>query len=143
MLPVVPMPNRALGLHLRNGYAEFRCAGKKGPSIMNSESLRCLGMLFFVLACGIGGCAGEKHVVLGSRDGVSMQCRLCFDETVKVRKLHRDQKSWRYRDVAIRKHQCPDCTGNVEYYFKEGKAMVRCARCAPAGVDCDRCLPPA
>ena len=92
------------------------------------------------------GCATDRHghEVGASQpaDGKPVACRLCYDESVKILKSRWPkavQQGKQYE--TIKRHQCPDC-GQLEFYAQDGKPMIKCARCAPNGLPCDRCLPP-
>ena len=95
-----------------------------------------------------GGCAARetKHVMTQPATGQVMACQLCYDEIVKVRKSHvpvAPKSVPRHnRLVEVKRHACPDCKTEAVFYDEDGALMVRCARCAPDGVACDRCLPP-
>ncbi len=79
------------------------------------------------------------HDVVPAGGGQRLGCRLCYDETVRV--LTGAPKYRRYK--TIQRHRCEECKTDVAFYDgDDGKLMIRCARCAPDGVQCDRCLPP-
>ena len=63
------------------------------------------------------------------------------DEVVAVRTEYAKGGNWSHTAAAT-KHQCPDCKASMEFYEKDGKLMVKCSKCAPAGMACDKCLPP-
>ncbi len=103
-------------------------------------------ILVCLLPCGVG-CATNPpaHEVAAAqpRDGQPLACRLCYDETVKVLKTRwpkAQHQGGQYQ--LIKRHQCPDCGHDVEFYTQDGRPMIKCARCAPDGLPCDRCLPP-
>lgn len=79
------------------------------------------------------------HNVAPAERGHRLGCQLCYDEMVRV--LTGSPKHRRYK--TIMRHRCADCTTDVAFYVgDDGKLMIRCARCAPEGMPCDRCLPP-
>jgi len=82
--------------------------------------------------------AGGKHKTMAQAADHPMMCQKCYDEAVRVRK---PGTKWR-RTQVIKKHMCPDCKAEMTTYTKDGKAMIKCASCAPEGVACDKCMPP-
>jgi uncharacterized metal-binding protein YceD (DUF177 family) len=79
------------------------------------------------------------HNVAPTESGHRLGCQLCYDEMVRV--LTGSPKHRRYKTT--RRHRCAECTTDVSLYVgDDGKLMIRCARCAPVGQPCDRCLPP-
>ncbi len=79
------------------------------------------------------------HTVVAANEGQRLSCQLCYDEVVRV--LTGPPKHRRYKTV--QRHRCVECTTEVAFYVgNDGKLMIRCARCAPDGMPCDRCLPP-
>lgn len=79
------------------------------------------------------------HSVAPPESGHRLGCQLCYDET--VRGLTGSPKHRRYK--TIMRHRCAECTTDVAFHVDDdGKLMIRCARCAPEGMPCDRCLPP-
>lgn len=93
------------------------------------------------IAVWIGGCATPErraHPVASQQAGHRMQCRMCYDMAVRV--STGPPKHRRYK--VVQRHECPDCRANVVIYSQEGEMKIKCARCAPEGVPCDRCVPP-
>lgn len=88
------------------------------------------------------GCKHAHHQMGDPGRAQTMQCRLCYDESSQTLHLVRNSKSASYRNEEIRRHQCPDCKTEVVSYMQDGTPMIRCAKCAPDGLPCDRCLPP-
>lgn len=96
---------------------------------------------FMIGAIGIGGCTTPErraHPVVSHPAGHPMQCRMCYDMAVRV--LTGPSRHKRYQ--VVQRHQCPECRANVVIYTQEGEMKIKCARCAPEGVPCDRCVPP-
>lgn len=120
----------------------FANAAHVGVLFMNAakSSLRTVAVL--VSGVWIGGCAapGERraHPVVSQPAGHPMQCRMCYDVAVRVRTG--PAKNRRYK--VVQKHQCLDCNTQVLVSTEGGELKIKCARCAPEGVPCDRCLPP-
>lgn len=108
---------------------------------MNVAKAACPIIAFMIGTIGIGGCASPKrraHPVASQPAGHSMQCRMCYDMAVRV--STGPPKHRRYK--VVDRHQCPDCRANVGIYTQNGEMKIKCARCAPEGVACDRCVPP-
>lgn len=93
-----------------------------------------------VAGLAIAGCQSSqpKHRITEPEKGTTIACRMCYDEAVRV--LTGPPKHRRYKTVL--KHRCPDCSSDVAIYQDSGTLMIKCARCAPEGVACDKCLPP-
>ena len=91
----------------------------------------------------LGGCESTGgHGMAKQKDGYAMACQKCYDEVKIVRRQHLKGTEWSQRRV-IRKHMCPDCKTEATIYTQDGKPMIKCSKCAPEGVACDRCMPPA
>lgn len=91
----------------------------------------------------VSGCAQPEpkvvHRIAPAQEGYRLGCRLCYDETVRVGTG--SPKSRRYKTLV--RHRCAECMTDVVIYARDdGTPMIRCARCAPDGMPCDRCLPP-
>lgn len=79
------------------------------------------------------------HRVTTGPDGNRLECQLCYDETIRM--LTGPPKHKRYKTIL--RHRC-ECRTDVTFYVgDDGKLMMRCSRCAPEGMPCDGCLPPA
>jgi hypothetical protein len=94
------------------------------------------------LLVGCAGAGGTRHEMAAAQkaDHV-LGCQKCYDEIVRVRRSSAKGLQWS-RYETIRKHMCPDCKGNMKIYTEDGKLMVKCTKCAPEGLPCDRCVPP-
>ncbi|MBL8879204.1 MAG: hypothetical protein JNG88_08800 [Phycisphaerales bacterium] len=79
-----------------------------------------------------------RHAVAEPKPGTTIACQLCYDEAVRA--LTGPPKHRRYKTVL--RHRCPDCYSDVSIYEDNGTPMIKCARCVPEGVACDKCLPP-
>lgn len=98
-------------------------------------------LVAFVLPVSPFGCGGterQAQLVTTTAAGKPMQCRMCYDMTVRV--LTGPPKHKRYE--IVQNHQCPDCRSYVIIYTERGEMKIKCAHCAPDGIACDRCLPP-
>lgn len=90
----------------------------------------------------LGGCeATGSHQVSSGPENHAMACKLCYDEAKTVVTAHGKGAQWS-RSQVIRKHMCPGCNAEVVTYTEEGKPMIKCPKCAPEGVACDKCTPP-
>ena len=89
----------------------------------------------------LGGCQSTRHTIAAVEKDRVIACRLCYDEAVRVRRAYVG-KSPAHRFKTIRKHKCPDCKTEVMSYAEDGVAKIKCERCVPEGIACDRCLPP-
>lgn len=105
----------------------------------NQRSPLLASLALFCL--GLSGCQTDKHTMAEPKDGTVIVCRLCYDEVYKER--HYTGSRWRtMRTDTHTRHVCPDCKTELSIYTENGVTMVRCAKCAPEGLACDKCLPP-
>lgn len=89
-----------------------------------------------LLASVLSACATDKHTMTASADGKVAVCRACYDEISKVRSTQPRTGITATRTITT--HMCPDCKSELSVYT-EGSTLK--AKCAPDGVDCDRCVP--
>lgn len=114
--------------------------------------MRCRGFSF--VACvfaSIGfafvltGCDGAKsaagHEVAVQTADHRMGCQKCYDEVRQVLTSHSKGAAWPKAKV-FKRHACPECRGDMTIYAEDGKPMIKCPKCAPQGIACDRCLAP-
>jgi hypothetical protein len=87
-----------------------------------------------------GGCATSKHDVAKAQAGQVSVCTKCYDQIRKVRSPG-GPRGGLATNRTITTHRCEECKDEMTIYEKNGVLMVRCAACAPEGVDCDRCVP--
>jgi len=87
-----------------------------------------------------GGCASDKHTMTSAQPGQVSVCTKCYDEIKKVRGSYHPRTGYT-GDRVIKTHRCDDCKSDMSVYEQDGVLKVRCASCAPEGVDCDRCAP--
>lgn len=97
-------------------------------------------------AAWITGCASTSgktaHQVVSQAADHKIQCQKCYDEVIRIRRsFDKGKHRWKKTHM-ITRHVCPDCKTELSIYTEDGKPMVKCAKCAPEGVACDRCLPP-
>ena len=88
------------------------------------------------------GCATGKHDVAKAQAGQVSVCTKCYDQIRKARNTG-GPRGGLATNRTITTHMCEDCKDEMTIYEKDGVLMVRCAMCAPEGVDCDRCVPTA
>lgn len=82
------------------------------------------------------GCDAPKHKMVETQPGKSSICRLCYEEIVNV------PPNPRYAPMGvIRRHKCEECKSEMSIYMEDGVKKIRCGKCAPDGMDCDKCLP--
>jgi hypothetical protein len=103
--------------------------------------------LFTVLAvCGLAlaACESERHTMVETKPGggTRVVCQECYDEVAKVRRRagYRGHGPAYTQNVSV--HQCSQCRTEMAIYSENDVLMVKCARCAPEGLPCDKCLPP-
>ena len=110
--------------------------------------MRCIPSISVVGAIALGllplliGCESTaSHQVSDTSGSHVMGCKMCYDEahTVVQAQAKGAQPS---RSQVIKKHMCPDCEAEVATYTEDGTPMIKCAKCAPEGVACDKCVPP-
>lgn len=83
------------------------------------------------------GCDASKHKMVETQPGKQTICRLCYEEIVNV------PPNPRYAPMGvIRRHRCEECKSETSIYMENGVKKIRCSKCAPEGLDCDKCLPP-
>lgn len=86
------------------------------------------------------GCEKPEHRMAQPKPGTKIACQQCYDEISTIwRTPHRSDTPW---NIVVRTHMCPACKSEMSLYRENGVLMVKCARCAPEGLACDRCLPP-
>jgi len=86
-----------------------------------------------------GGCATDKHDMTQAQAGQVSVCTKCYDQIQKVRGSYSPRHGYSGTRT-ITTHVCEDCKNEMTIYEKDGVMKVRCATCAPEGVDCDRCV---
>lgn len=91
-----------------------------------------------VVGFALSGCDGSKHKIVETPPGKKTICRMCYDEIVRVPPHPRYGPMGGTRRV----HKCVQCKSDATYYDENGILKIRCAGCAPEGMDCDKCLPP-
>lgn len=86
------------------------------------------------------GCATDKHDMVKAEAGQVSVCTKCYDQIRKARSTG-GPRGGLATNRTVTTHRCEECKDEMTIYEKDGVLMVRCATCAPEGVDCDRCVP--
>ena len=87
-----------------------------------------------------GGCQGKRHAMTATPPGQTTVCAKCYDEIVKARGTGGPLAGLRTNKTFV-KHACEDCSTEMSIYTDQNVLMVKCGKCAPEGVPCDRCVP--
>lgn len=106
----------------------------------NFRLSRCVVTWVGLTIVALSGCEKPEHRMAQKRPGTRIVCQKCFDEVSSVRR--RAARSDTTFNVIVAAHQCPECKSEMSIYREKGILMVKCQTCAPAGLDCDLCLPP-
>jgi hypothetical protein len=100
-------------------------------------------LLTALAACGLAlsACQSDKHTMVEPKDGTAIGCKECYDEVYKT--THSTGSRWgtSYQQTHSR-HECASCKTEISIYSEDGVLKVKCAKCAPEGLACDKCLPP-
>ena len=90
-----------------------------------------------VCSLAMAACQSDKHPMVEAKPGMTVICTACYDETVRL------SHGSKFRSSAMKQttHQCPSCRTQMSTYVENGVDKIRCAVCAPDGVECDKCLP--
>jgi hypothetical protein len=102
--------------------------------------IRPLLLLAAASALFAGGCATDRHEMTSTQSGQVSVCTKCYDQIRTVRGTYSPRTGYSGTHT-ITTHRCDDCKSDMSIYEQDGVLKVRCARCAPEGVDCDRCVP--
>lgn len=86
-------------------------------------------------------CQADPHTMAETKDGKLIVCKSCYDEVYTVQHSTRSRLRGTVTQTHT-KHECPDCKAEVSISTENGVAIITCAKCAPEGVRCDKCLPP-
>ena len=98
--------------------------------------------LLFTVAIGLpaGGCQRDKHVMSDAKSGQVTVCSQCYDQIRKARSSG-GPRGGLATNRTISTHMCEECKDEMTIYSENGVMKVRCPKCAPEGVACDRCTP--
>lgn len=93
---------------------------------------------FLISALALTSCAATR----GPGDAKTlMGCQRCYDLALTFQRDMDKRQPWtQSKSRAL--HMCKGCKAHIELYTLDGKPMIRCPHCAPAGQACDRCRPP-
>ena len=90
---------------------------------------------------GLSACQSDKHTMVEPSSGTTIVCTKCYDEVYKTQ--HPSGSRWGGTVTQTHtRHMCPECQTEMSIYDVNGVLMVKCAKCTPEGVACDKCLPP-
>jgi hypothetical protein len=92
-----------------------------------------------LLASLLSACASDTHTMTPPSGGKVAVCRACYDEISKVRTTQ--PRTGIATTRTVRTHMCPDCKSELSIYTEGSTLKAKCSKCAPEGVDCDRCVP--
>lgn len=67
------------------------------------------------------------------------ECTECREIAVQELRVHRSGRHFQTASRSPRVHACSCCQVEVTLYEENGKPMLRCSKCAPAGVECAAC----
>jgi len=90
----------------------------------------------------VSGCQSDKHTMVEPKDGTVVVCKECYTEVYKVTHADRESRTGSTVTETHRRHMCSECKTEMSISTENGVAKVKCAKCAPEGVPCDKCLPP-
>ena len=107
-----------------------------------SRIFRLPALWCVLLASELTGCQSYQHTMSAASPFQATVCAKCYDEIVKARGTGGPLGGLRTNKM-IAKSACEDCKTEMSTYTKQDVLMVKCSKCAPRGIACDRCLPPA
>jgi len=96
---------------------------------------------FAFVGFGLTACQSDKHTMVEPPPGSKTICTQCYDEVYKVTHWGSARGGAPSRQTHTR-HECTSCKTEMSIYSENGVLMVKCAKCAPEGLACDKCLPP-
>ncbi len=88
-------------------------------------------------------CQSDKHAMVEAKDGTVIVCKGCYDQIFKMQHSRNFRGGGTTYEQVHTRHACPYCKTEMSIYTEDGVTKVKCAKCAPEGLDCDKCLPPA
>ena len=88
------------------------------------------------------GCATTKHDIAAAQPGQVSVCTKCYD-TVQRYTRQPGSRFGSAGTYTTTTHRCEECKDEMTIYSENGVIKVRCPKCAPEGVACDRCTPKA
>ncbi len=108
-------------------------------STLNNRSILLASLV--LSAAGLSACHSDKHTTVEPAAGHTVACSSCYDQIRKVRGTG-GPRGGLATNRTITTHMCKDCKTEVAIYTENGVSKIRCAKCAPEGLECDKCLPP-
>lgn len=106
---------------------------------LNPRSLFAAAIV--LIGAGLSACQSDKHTMVEPQAGTVVACKECYTEVYKVQHASGSRSGGTVTQTHTR-HVCPECKTEMSIYTENGVAMVKCAKCAPEGLPCDKCLPP-
>lgn len=93
-----------------------------------------------------GGCQ-STHAMRADAENKTTVCRTCYTKAVEVWQSSNGGgggRLWEYTPTkrVYQEHQCPECKTTMVVHNENGTWTIKCPRCAPEGVACDKCQPP-
>lgn len=108
---------------------------------MKTSRNRSLLVLLLLASLSVGACQSSKHTMVGPRAGQTVVCSKCYDQIRKAQSTG-GPLGGLATNRTITTHVCEDCKTEMSIYTENGVTKVKCAKCAPEGLACDKCLPP-
>lgn len=103
---------------------------------LNAYSVRFAVVALFAQA--LVGCQSPQHRMVDQPAGTKIACQQCYDELKRVTL----GASGAQNPGVYKRHACEGCKTEMSVYTENGVLKIRCAKCAPEGVACDKCLSP-
>lgn len=133
-------------MHVVTRYVAPYKPGPALPALSKDFPMKIRMNRLFLLAalavCGLvlSACQSNQHTMVEPKPGQVVVCSKCYDDIRKARSSGGPRGGLANRMITT--HRCEDCKTDMSIYEQDGVLMVRCATCAPAGLPCDKCLPP-
>ena len=89
----------------------------------------------------LSACQSGKHTMVEPKPGQTVVCSKCYDQIRKARSRGGPTGGLATNRM-ITTHMCEECKTKMSIYTEDGVLMVKCAKCAPEGLPCDKCVPP-
>lgn len=163
--PSAPRPAARPAQELRGGLDHAASVSPRCPRCRLFPALpggAAIIVLAAVAALGVAplaGCETDKHTMIGARGGVKPVCRECYELLTQYQRWYPSRyyaghrfggpygdgytrsSGGEYRTATDRIHQCQECQSEVSFYYENGIQKIKCTKCAPEGLACDRCAP--
>jgi len=103
-----------------------------------AKSVACVVITMSLLGLGgLIGCQSEKHTMVEAKPGEVVVCSKCYDQIRKARSTG-GPRGGLATNRTITTHMCEECKTEMSIYSETGVLMIKCAKCAPEGVPCDK-----